>query len=203
MSPVATGLFLVSAFALLGTPGPGIAALLTIGKLQGFAGSLRFFTGLQLGLALVAGVCVSGLLSVLSALPGVTGVLTVAAGIYLAWLAWSIAMSPVGTEALSPRVASTFAAGLLLGVSNPKAFLAFVTLFASQTLVSSSRLADAAAKWGLTILVILIVDAAWLYAGARLGRVTLAPRAERLVNVALGLTILVVALYTLWELYPG
>jgi len=177
--------------------------LLTIGKLHGFAGSLRFFTGLQVGLAVVAGVCVSGLLSVLSVLPGVTGVLTVAAIIYLGWLAWCIAMSPVGTEVRRPRVAPTFAAGFLLGVSNPKAYLAFVTLFASQTLVSSGRLADAAAKWGLTLMVILIVDVAWLYAGARLGRVTLAPRAERLVNVALGITILVVALYTLWELGPG
>ena len=197
MNPVATGMFLVSALALLGTPGPGIAALLAVGKLHGIEGSLRFFTGLQVGLAIVAGACASGLLSVLSSLPLLTGVLTLAAILYLGWLAWSIAMSPVGAAAQTTPVATTFTAGFLLGISNPKAYLAFVTLFASQTLVSSSHAADAASKWGLTITTILIVDVAWLWAGARLGRVSLAPRAERRVNMALGLAILLVALYSL------
>jgi threonine/homoserine/homoserine lactone efflux protein len=190
-------MFLVSAFALLGTPGPGIAALLAIGKLHGIEGSLRFFTGLQAGLAIVAGACASGLLSVLSSLPLLTGVLTLAAILYLGWLAWSIAMSPVGSATPSAAVPTTFTAGLLLGISNPKAYLAFVTLFASQTLVSSSHTADAASKWGLTIATILIVDIAWLYAGVRLGRVSLGPRAERRVNMALGLAIALVALYSL------
>lgn len=198
MNPIATGLFLVSAFALLGTPGPGIAALLAVGKVHGIEGSLRFFTGLQVGLAIVAGACASGLLSVLSSLPLLTGVLTWAAILYLAWLAWSIAMSPVGAGAVQTApVATTFTSGFLLGISNPKAYLAFVTLFASQTLVANSHCADAASKWGLTIATILIVDVAWLYAGARLGRVSLSPRAGRRVNIALGLAILLVALYSL------
>lgn len=197
MNLVATGMFLVSAFALLGTPGPGIAALLAIGKVCGIQGSLRFFTGLQLGLALVAGACASGLLSVLSSMPIATGVLTSAAILYLGWLAWSIAMSPVGSASPAAPVPTTFTAGFLLGMSNPKAYLAFVTLFASQTLVPSSPTADAVSKWLLTIGTIVIVDVAWLYAGVRLGRVSLSPRAERRVNVALGLAIALVALYSL------
>jgi threonine/homoserine/homoserine lactone efflux protein len=194
MNLIATTLFLLSAFALLGTPGPGIAALLVIGKLHGFVGSLRFFVGLQAGLAIAAVLCASGLLSVLSAVPTLTWVLTLAAVIYLGWLAWSIAMSPVPAAAATGEAVTTFTAGLLLGISNPKAYLAFTTLFASQTLISGSHAADAAFKWLLTIAVILIVDVAWLYAGARLGRVSLSPRIERYINVALGLTILAVAL---------
>src|SRR5438552_9120012 len=118
MNPVATGMFLVSAFALLGTPGPGIAALLAIGKLHGIEGSLRFFIGLQVGLAIVAGACASGLLSVLSSLPFLTGVLTLGAILYLGWLAWFIAMTPVGAAAQTTPVATTFTAGFLLGISN-------------------------------------------------------------------------------------
>jgi threonine/homoserine/homoserine lactone efflux protein len=197
MSLVATTLFLLSAFALLGTPGPGIAALLVVGKRHGFMGSLRFFAGLQGGLAIAAVVCASGLLSVLSAVPAVTWVLTLTAVIYLGWLAWSIAMSPVAAAPDTGEAVTTFTAGLLLGISNPKAYLGFVTLFASQTLISGSHAADAMFKWLLTIAVILVVDIAWLYAGARLGRVSLSPRAERCINVALGLTILVVALYSM------
>jgi len=197
MSLVATTLFLLSAFALLGTPGPGIAALLVIGKLHGFLGSLRFFTGLQTGLAIAAVVCASGLLSVLSAVPGLTWLLTFAAVIYLGWLAWSIAMSPLATATQAGEAVTTFTAGLLLGISNPKAYLGFMTLFASQTLISGSHSADALFKWFLTVAVILVVDIAWLYAGARLGRISLSARTERYINVALGMTILAVALYSI------
>jgi threonine/homoserine/homoserine lactone efflux protein len=200
MMPVAAGLFLVSAFAMLGSPGPGIAALLAVGRLHGFVGSLRYFAGLQVGLAIAAALCASGLASVLSASPGVTTILTLGAIVYLAWLAWTIAMSPVGTAGSAAVVPATFPAGFFLGISNPKAYLAFVTLFASQTLVSGSRASDAVLKWALTITVIIIVDVAWLYAGGRLGRVSLSPRADRCTNVALGLSILVVAIYSLWEL---
>jgi len=197
MSLMATTLFLLSALALLGTPGPGIAALLAIGKMHGFFGSLRFFAGLQAGLAIAAVLCASGLLSVLSAVPGLTGLLTLAAVIYLGWLAWSIAMSPVAAATQTGDAVATFTAGLLLGISNPKAYLGFMTLFASQTLIAGSHAADALFKWLLTVAVILVVDIAWLYAGARLGRISLSARTERYINVALGMTILAVALYSL------
>jgi threonine/homoserine/homoserine lactone efflux protein len=197
MSSIAAGLFVLSAFALLGSPGPGIAALVVIGRLRGFVGGLRFLAGLQIGLALVAAFCASGILSIVYALPGMVRLLAVGACIYLGWLAWSIAASPVGNAAKSKGAVPTFAAGLLLGLSNPKAYLAFFTLFASQTIVSNSTRADAALKWALTVAVIITVDLAWLYAGARLGRMSLSPRVERTTNAVLGLAILAVALSSL------
>jgi threonine/homoserine/homoserine lactone efflux protein len=197
LSSLAAELFLLSAFALLGSPGPGIAALLVIGRLRGFAGGLRFFAGLQVGLALAAAISSSGLLSITGSLPGVTQLLTLAASIYLGILAWSIATSPVGDAISTENVASTFSAGLLLGISNPKAYLAFITLFASQTLIVSSGRADAMLKWMLTVAVIFVVDIAWLYVGERLGRVSLSARSERITNVVLGAVILVVALSSL------
>jgi hypothetical protein len=99
--------------------------------------------------------------------------------------------------AKADAVAPTFATGLLLGLSNPKAYLAFVTLFASQTIAAGSTRADATLKWGLIILVIFAVDVAWLYAGARLGRVPVSPRAERSINVVLGVGILAVSVHSL------
>jgi hypothetical protein len=64
---VATALFILAATGLLGSPGPAIAALLAIGKTDGFVGSLKFFTGLQLGLGLAAAVSAGGLVAVLLA----------------------------------------------------------------------------------------------------------------------------------------
>jgi threonine/homoserine/homoserine lactone efflux protein len=150
-----------------------------------------------MGLAAVAALCASGLLSILTALPGLAQSLTICACAYLARLAWVIAAAPIGGGAKAEAVAPTFTAGLLLGLSNPKAYLAFVTLFASQTIAAGSTRADATLKWGLIILVIFAVDVAWLYAGARLGRVPVSPRAERSINVVLGVGILAVSVHSL------
>src|SRR5690349_15714695 len=48
-------LFLLAAIALLGSPGPVIVSLVATGRKSGFAGSLRYFLGIQAGLALAAG----------------------------------------------------------------------------------------------------------------------------------------------------
>ena len=46
--------FLLSAVALLGSPGPGIAALVAVGRADGLQGGLRFYGGMQIGLAAAA-----------------------------------------------------------------------------------------------------------------------------------------------------
>ena len=61
--------YLIAATALLGSPGPGIAALIAVGRQKGLRGGLGFFLALQLGLALAAGISAFCLSSLLSALP--------------------------------------------------------------------------------------------------------------------------------------
>lgn len=189
MDWAALGLFVVSATALLGSPGPGIASLVAIGRQGGFAQGLRFLAGLQLGLAIAAGASAAGLFTLLAAVPGVLHALNVVAAIYLVWLAWRIASAPVGETESKRDVAASFGAGFLLGIANPKAYIAFVSLFASQTLVASNAAGDAASKWLAVVLVMITVDVAWLYAGAVLRRAKLTPRGERALNIVLGLMI--------------
>ena len=76
MYGVADWFFLASATALLGSPGPGIAALLAVGRVEGWGG-LRFYTGLQLGLAIAFGATAVGLLSLLETVPFAMGAMTV------------------------------------------------------------------------------------------------------------------------------
>src|SRR4051794_7990612 len=94
----AVGWFVAAATALLGSPGPGIAALLAVGRSEGWAGGLRYFAGLQIGLAVALAICGAGLVSLLAAYPAVTRVMIVAATIYLVYLAYAIATSPVGKD---------------------------------------------------------------------------------------------------------
>lgn len=51
---VSAGFFVMAALALLCSPGPAIAALLAIGRLHGMVTGLRFYLGLQIGLAVAA-----------------------------------------------------------------------------------------------------------------------------------------------------
>ena len=54
--------FTLAATALLGSPGPGIAALIAVGRSRGAIGGLRYFGSMQLGLALAAGLRSSALM---------------------------------------------------------------------------------------------------------------------------------------------
>jgi len=194
MDMVELGLFLTAAVGLLGSPGPAIAALIAVGRNRGFIGGLSYFLGLQLGLASAAGITAAGLFSLLAAFPPALRVMTIAATAYLIYLAWKIASSPVGATAEASNGAhASPAAGFLLGVTNPKAYLAFASLLASYTLIKDSAQQDACTKWSLLVAVMIAVDIVWLYAGVFLRGLMLSPKSERVLNVALGLTVLVAA----------
>jgi len=197
MNTASLGLFLITATALLGSPGPGIAALIAVGRAAGLAKGFIYYLGLQLGLAITAAICASGLFSLLSLVPGALTVLTVAATLYLLYLAWRIATAPIGSDETGTGTASSFGAGALLGLTNPKAFIAFISLFASQTLVAGGGVHDAALKWLLVVLVILAVDLAWLLVGVSLRQARLRPVAEKRLNLALA-SLIVIATIAAW-----
>lgn len=193
-------LFTLAATSLLGSPGPGIAALLAVGRERGFAAGLRFFGGLQIGLALACGISAAGLASVVLAVPAAKTALTWVAVAYLVWLAYQIAASPVGQTSDKPKgklSAFTATGGFLLGASNPKAYLAFVSLMGSYVLVASATTADAILKWALCVAVIFVVDVVWLWIGHRIGRISLSPGRERAMNLTMGGLILGAAVLSL------
>jgi threonine/homoserine/homoserine lactone efflux protein len=201
MYGVADWLFMASATALLGSPGPGIAALLAVGRVEGWGG-LRFYAGLQLGLAIAFGATAVGLLSLLEAVPVAMRVMTVVSAGYLIYLAQQIATAPVGATLQSARARSSLKSGFMLGIANPKAYVAFASLLASQTLVDRDPGVDILIKWFLCVIVAIVVDLAWLFVGVRLRRAKLRPRTERLLNVTLAVTILLAALFTLFYAKP-
>lgn len=187
------GAFVLSATALLGSPGPAIAALLAIGRTKGFSQGLRYYAGLQVGLALAAGIAAFGIASVLQAVPAAMTALMIAATAYLVYLAYRIFTAPVGVPAQDKAVATSPMAGAMLGIANPKAYVAFASLFASRAIAAPGSHADIALKWALCVVVMLVVDFAWLLAGAALHRTAFPPHAELALNRALGVAILVAA----------
>lgn len=192
LSLVAVGVFLTAAIGLLGSPGPAIAALIAVGRARGFVGGLPYFFGLQLGLATAAAIAAAGLFSLLSAFPAALKIMTIIGTIYLVYLAYKIALAPVGTKATeSGGVHDSPAAGFVFGITNPKAYLAFASLLASYTLVQGDGQADALLKWFLIVVVMIVVDILWLYLGVSLGGLKLSLKGERALNVVLGLMVLI------------
>jgi threonine/homoserine/homoserine lactone efflux protein len=84
-------------------------------------------------------------------------------------------------------------AGAVVGITNPKAYVAFASLMAPVTLVAASPLGDGLLKWAPVVLVMIVVDILWLFAGVALGRASLPPRVERVLNVVLALMIVAAA----------
>ncbi|MEP3248427.1 MAG: LysE family transporter [Sneathiella sp.] len=197
------GLFVLTAIVLLGTPGPAIAALVAIGRQIGFKRSLRFFIGLQCGLAFAAAISAAGLFSALQALPGATLLMTITASTYLAYLAYKIATAPVGIELGTGTERAAFtptpAGGFLLGASNPKAYVAFISMMASYQIVPSHGYIDASAKWFICILVMIFVDTLWLWFGDIIRRSNLSAKAERILNVCMAAIILATIAFALFD----
>jgi len=192
--------FALAAAALLGSPGPGIAALIAVGRSRGVVGSFRYFGAMQIGLAIAAGLTAAGLVAVILTFPILHAALTLLSLAYLLWLAWAIGSAPlsgnIGTD--GPSNAFTAAGGFMLGFANPKAYLAFSSLFGSfAILLPAYGFADGLLKWGTCVLVMALVDFAWLVVGVGLGRVTIGPRTERAMNVAAACTILLACLAAL------
>lgn len=189
-------LFSVASIILLGSPGPAIAALLAVGRSSGFAVGLKFYGGLQVGLALAAAISASGLFALLQTLPAsMTIMMTIAFG-YLLYLSFKIATSPVGTGSkdTSGNHRATATGGLVLGVTNPKAYVAFVSLMASYMIVPENSNVDVTVKWLVCVIVMVTVDLVWLRLGDILRKAKLDPAAERALNIAMGATILLTAI---------
>jgi threonine/homoserine/homoserine lactone efflux protein len=189
-------LFIASATALLGSPGPGIAALLAIGRLQGWR-ALRFYAGLQVGLATAFAATALGLLSFLQAVPLAARIMAIASAGYLIYLAYKIATARVGSRLANAPARSSGMSGFLLGVANPKAYIACAALLASQTLIEHDHPNDVLLKWSLCVIVAVVVDIVWLFVGVRLQRAALKPVTERALNFTLGALILLNGILTL------
>lgn len=199
LDPANLALFIVAATVLLGSPGPGIAALVSVGRRKGLVGGLGFYGGLQVGLAIAAAISAGGLFSAVQALPFAQRGLMIMATAYLLLLAWKIATAPVGetTDLGASDLAETAWGGALLGVSNPKAYIAFVSLMAAYPIAGQRPPLDLAIKWTVCVVVMVVVDLAWLALGVAIGKTQMSPRTERAMNWAMSGLILATALLAL------
>jgi threonine/homoserine/homoserine lactone efflux protein len=128
----------------------------------------------------------TGITAALLAVPGLrTGFIVISAA-YILWLAYHVATAPsLGAETAVEDLPS-LAGGALLGVANPKAWVAIAAVYAGARL-SDGTTADAAAKIAVLSVMIVLICTTWLIAGASFARIFRDPSRARIVNIALAI----------------
>jgi threonine/homoserine/homoserine lactone efflux protein len=127
---------------------------------------------------------------VLLATPALRPVLIAAAVGYIIYLAYHIATAPPLGAGSAAAAAPSALGGLLLGVANPKAWVAIGAVFVSVR-VASGAVLDAGMKTVALTVLIVVINTAWLAAGASLAPVLRDPARARRANVLLATALVV------------
>jgi threonine/homoserine/homoserine lactone efflux protein len=181
---------LLTSLAVMGSPGPATISLTASGVAFGVRRSARYLAGIIAGTAIVLLAVAVGLTGALLAVPGLRPVLLAVSIAYVLYLAFHIATAPPLDAAASDAQAGSFPGGLLLGVANPKAWVAIAAVFASVE-VADGALADALAKVAALSAMVVVINGGWLVAGASLAPVLRDPRRSRVANVLLAVALVV------------
>ena len=173
----------LAAFPLMGSPGPATISLAGIGTAFGFRQGIAYLLGIIVGTFAVLMMIATGITAVLLARPALVTALTMAAAVYILYLAWKIAAAPVGiTQATTAQVPS-FSTGLILAVANPKAFAAIGAVYSGHTVFANNLIGDSFAKIAALTLVIIIVNTVWLAFGASFAHILADPKLGRITNI--------------------
>jgi threonine/homoserine/homoserine lactone efflux protein len=183
------GALVLTALATMGSPGPATISLAAAGSAFGVRRSLGYLAGVTAGTAVVLVAVATGITATLLAIPALRPVLVVISAAYILWLAYRIATAPGPGSRPATAAPPSLAGGVLLGVANPKAWVAIAAVFSSTRLAATATV-DAATKLALLTPVVVLIMATWLLAGACFAPALRDPARARAVNLALAAALL-------------
>lgn len=178
------GPLVLMSLAIMGSPGPATISLVAAGSVRGVRRSFPYLFGIIAGTTLVLLAVATGITGALLAVPAVGYVLVRVSAGYILWLAYRIATAPPLPNPTGAPDAFSLMGGALLGIANPKAWVAIAAVFASAHLADSPT-TDSVAKIAVLTVMIILICTTWLSAGRSMAPVLRDPRRARLVNAAL------------------
>lgn len=189
--------FIIATLALTGSPGPATLGLAAAGAAFGLRRSLQLIAGIVSGVLCVMALTASGLIGLVLAQPGLATAVTIAAALYMLYLAYRIATAPPLRDGPDGVTAPGFGQGIFLGLGNPKAYAAMAALSSGFTLVPDAPWADALLKLALIGVTVIPVNIGWSLLGVTLTRWLSDPRAARLINIAFAILLIASVALTL------
>jgi threonine/homoserine/homoserine lactone efflux protein len=181
---------LLTSLAIMGSPGPATISLTATGVAFGVRRSARYLAGIIAGTIVVLILVAAGVTGALLAVPGVRPLFLAAAAAYILYLAYHIATAPPLRAADRGAPAPSLAGGLLLGVANPKAWVAIAAVFVSGR-VAAHTLVDSGLKVAVLALMVVAINGAWLIAAAWVAPALRDPVRSRRANVGLAAALVV------------
>ncbi len=168
-------------------PGPGVTALVARALGSGFRSSLFMSLGLILGDLTYLTAVVLGLAFLAQTFGTVFLVIKWLGVAYLAFLAWSFWRSGITAEKVEAQrgaggAFSSFMAGLLLTLGNPKTMVFYIALTPTIVDLQSITLGDYGILAALTIATLLLVLIPYLILAAKARTLLAAPRALKALN---------------------
>src|SRR5206468_12726049 len=121
-----------ASLTIMGSPGPATVSLAAAGASYGVRRSRAYFVGIVVGTAVVLIAVAAGITTALLALPALREVLLAFSAAYILWLAYRIATAPPLSSQSSEHGVPALGAGAVLGVANPKGWVAIAAVFASS-----------------------------------------------------------------------
>lgn len=191
--------FVIAVFFLLITPGPGVLTTAGIGAAYGYRAGLGFIGGLCLGGFINMMLVISGLAAIVLAVPSLRAVLLFASVGYLVYLAWRIASAGAKIGFAPATKPLGFRNGLMLQFINPKAYVVSTTLFTGFAFMSEAPLWEIVIKIVVFNAIWLPVHLLWLGAGAQLGSLNLSAGTQRIINIGMALSMLIVVAVALFS----
>jgi threonine/homoserine/homoserine lactone efflux protein len=183
----------------MGTPGPSTIAVMAAGAAFGIRRSLSFASGAVAGTVVVLLAVAIGAVAILLAVPALGFGLSVAGAIYVLYLAFKMATAPPLSERATAAPAPAFAAGLVLAVTNPKAWFAIAAVFTGTNLAGPSSALDALSKTVTLAVMIAVIHLGWLIAGVSVAGFVRDPLRSRIANGVLGLLLAATAMLALFR----
>ena len=184
---------LASAAALMASPGPATLSVAATAAAYGLRQSVPYVMGINLGTILVLLAMALGASSLLYAVPALALPISIAASLYILYLAYRIATAPP-LSGKAQELAPGLWPGLLLAIANPKAWLAIGAVYSKAVLAPASAFTDAVLKCLILSAAIIIIHMMWALAGSALTAILRHPRTSRVVNLALAAILVVVVI---------
>jgi threonine/homoserine/homoserine lactone efflux protein len=189
--------FALAVIFLLMTPGPGVLSTAGIGAAYGYRAGFAYVGGLMLGGGVTMLLVISGLAALVLAVPWLRFVLLLASVGYLTYLAWRIATAGAHIGFTAATKPLGFRNGFLLQFINPKAYVVATTLFSGFAFMPEFPIWEVVIKLIVYNAIWVPVHLVWLAAGAKLGSLNLSAKAQRLINIGMALSLVMVVVVAL------
>ena len=187
----------LTSLLLLGSPGPAPLALAAVGATAGVRKGIPFLLGILSGLAVAIIFAAVGLATLFDHYPYAKLICEVLGALYILFVAYKIASAPPLNN--SDDVAlPDYKDGFILNLLNPKAYAAFLAVFAQFLLPYNSEVTSYLFTGIGCFLVATIVDAVWLVAGGLMRPYLGDPKKLRLIRITFAVTMVVMVMYALF-----